>query len=214
MFLLLAYSFRVPDDVIYAVIRRERETISRYIAEGNLKGIGGERNLKLLRAMAIFMLFSVGEYTGWYYSNNSLKGKQYYFPRMIKTLGQKRGYDCDELAQVLLRIMRDNGYRAYFYIPFAIHMTVIVEIDGRWVNFDPSYIISPVSLLEDEPFFVILGDSVGYASARTYREQMEIDARYVRRTIPILYRKAMKNPPDGYAHFKEYIKRIRERIHR
>jgi len=163
--------------------------------------------------MAIFLLLSRGDLTRWDYLNNSYLGRQYYLSDMIPTLGKDRKYDCDEFAQVLLRAMRDNGYEAYFYVPFSVHMAVIVRIGGRWVEFDPSLIeYPPVKTLENEPYFVLLGDSVGYRDERTYREQLRIDANYVRRVIPLLYRRAMSDPRNGRRHFLKYLMDVTERL--
>jgi len=213
MFPLILSLFEVPDSIVNLVLKVKRKEVRYLIRVGGLDTVMGYSNPRLLRAMAIFLLLSRGDLTRWDYANNSYRGKQYYLPDMLPTLGKAREYDCDEFSQVLLRAMRDNGYRAYFYVPFPVHMAVIVEIDGRWVEFDPSLIeYPPVKVLESEPYFALLGDSVGYRDRWTYREQSRIDRRYVRRVIPLLYKRAMANPRNGRKYFKRYLEDVRRRL--
>ena len=203
----------VPESTIGLILEAKRKEVEYLIRIGGVDTVMGYSNPRLLRAMAIFLLLSRGELTRWDYANNSYRGKQYYLPDMLTTLGKEREYDCDEFAQALLRAMRDNGYRAYFYVPFPVHMAVMVEIDGRWVEFDPSLIeYPPVRALEGEPYFVLLGDSVGYRDEGTYKTQVLIDRRYVRKVIPLLYRKTMCNPRNGRRHFRRYLEEVRRRL--
>ncbi len=211
--LALLSLLEVPDSVANLVLKAKEREVKYLIRIGGLDTVMGYNHPRLLKAMAIFLLLSSGDLTRWDYANNSYRGKQYYLPDMLPTLGKRRGYDCDEFAQVLLRAMRDNGYRAYFYVPFPVHMAIMVEIDGRWVEFDPSLIeYPPVRVLEGEPYFVPLGDSVGYRDEGTYKTQVLIDRRYVRKVIPLLYRKAMSNPKNGRKHFRRYLEEVRGRL--
>ncbi len=211
--LLLLSLLEVPDSITILVLKAKRREVDHLIRIGGLDTVMGYDNPRLLKAMSIFLLLSRGDLTRWDYTNNSYRGKQYYLPDMLPTLGRESEYDCDEFSQVLLRAMRDNGYRAYFYVPFSVHMSVIVRIDGNWVEFDPSLIeYPPVKVLKDEPYFVLLGDSVGYRDEGTYRVQVGIDRRYVRRVIPLLYRKAMSNPRNGRRYFRRYLEDVKRRL--
>ncbi len=198
----------VPDSILWRFLVEDREFIDSLLetSEG-LRKLGGRANARLMKALAILRMFSLGPYTRWHYKNNSLRGKQYYLPHLLKHLGKPMGYDCDEIAQLLLRAFRDNGYRAFFYVPFTIHMTVVVDIDGRWVEFDGTYINYPsVRPVLKPPYFVVLEDSVGYYDEKTFISQRRTDSRYVFKVIPILYRKAMA-PMVG---FKRYVERYFE----
>ncbi len=211
MFLLVIPSLlEVPDSILWAFVSKEKYFIdSVFRLSRNLVSIGGWFNRNLVRAIGIFRMFSLGPYTRWNYTNNSLAGKQFYIEHLIKHLGKEMSYDCDEVAQLLLRAFRDNGYRAFFYVPFWGHMTVIVNIDGFWVEFDGSYInYEPVRLLTKLPYFVILGDSVGYYDRNTYLKQRKMAPRYVSKLIPLLYRKAM-SPLDR---LKPYVWRYLETL--
>ncbi len=200
---LLVGLLEVPDSVLWRFLAGEREFVDSLLetSEG-LRGMGGRANARLMKAIAIFRMFSIGPYTRWYYRNNSLRGRQYYLPHLLKHLGKPMGYDCDEVSQVLLRAFRDNGYRAFLYVPFAAHMTVAVKIDGVWVEFDGTYINYPSVRPVLKPiYFVVLGDSVGYYDRETFKGQRRVDPRYVSEVIPLLYRRATA-PLRG---FREYV---------